>query len=151
MTTLRMHQIEVDEEVYNLLKQKAEPFKNPPDTPNGVLRKLLFAKREITERDRASISQFPSIHSEALNQTLQMIVLVKKGKLSRVEAAHQIAKDRGVRYQTVISKYTTQLGKDAEEIDYLLMDNNLGEFQSLLKDKFPRYAESIEKVFKDFN
>ena len=38
MNPIRMYQIDVDEEVYNFLKQHAEPFK---DTPNSVLRQFL--------------------------------------------------------------------------------------------------------------
>ena len=46
MNPIRMYQIEVDKEVYNFLKQHAEPFK---DTPNSVLRRFLPLKSDKVE------------------------------------------------------------------------------------------------------
>jgi negative regulator of replication initiation len=149
MSTIRLHKIEVDEEVYNFLKKNAEPFK---DTPNSVLRRFLPLKSgKIEAQDNNFIKgthQFPESVPNALAQILEMIVLVKNQGLSRVEATHRVADRRGITTQSVIDKYTRQLGKKAYEVDELLISSNIHEFKTLLIELFPRHSRVIESTLE---
>ncbi len=55
-----MNQIEIDDEVLAVIKQNAEPFVDPPDTPNAVLRRLLVEgsskKARASTHKRASLN-----------------------------------------------------------------------------------------------
>jgi len=148
MNPIKMYQIEVDEEVYNFLKQHAEPFK---DTPNSVLRRFLPFKSdtiEIKDNDvRKVFPQFPESVPNALAQILEMIILVKNGGLSRVEATHTVADIRGITTQAVIDKYCRQLGKKAYEVDELLITSNMDDFKKLLIERFPYHSKVIESTF----
>jgi len=148
MNPIKMYQIEVDEEVYNFLKQHAEPFK---DTPNSVLRRFLPFKSdtiEIKDNDvRKVFPQFPESVPNALAQILEMIILVKNGGLSRVEATHTVADIRGITTQAVIDKYCRQLGKKAYEVDELLITSTMDEFKKLLIERFPYHSKVIESTF----
>jgi len=148
MNPIRMYQIEVDGEVYNFLKQNAEPFQ---DTPNSVLRRYLPLKsNKVETKDnsgRQASPQFPESAPNALAQILEMIILVKNQGLSRVEATHTVADRRGFTYQTVIDKYCRQLGKRAYEVDALLMTSNVDEFRTLLIERFPYHSKVIESTF----
>lgn len=148
MNPIKMYQIEVDEEVYNFLKQHAEPFK---DTPNSVLRRFLPFKTdaiEIKDNDvRKVFPQFPESVPNALAQILEMIILVKNEGLSRVEATHTVADIRGITTQAVIDKYCRQLGKKAYEVDELLISSNMDEFKKLLIERFPYHSKVIESTF----
>jgi len=148
MSPIRMYQIEVDEEVYNFLKQHAEPFK---DTPNSVLRRFLPLKSDKVEiKDNKGgkvLPQFPESVPNALAQILEMIILVKNQELSRVEATHTVADLREITTQAVIDKYCRQLGKKAYEVDELLMTSNMDEFRTLLIERFPYHSRVIESTF----
>lgn len=150
MNPVRMHKIEVDEQVYNFLKEHAEPFK---DTPNSVLRRflpLISGKVETEDNNlRKGFPKFPESAPNALAQILQMIILVKNQGLSRVEATHRVADFRGITTQAVIDKYTRQLGKKAYEVDELLMTSNMDEFKTLLIERFPYHSKVIESAFDE--
>jgi len=150
MNPTRMYQIEVDEEIYNFLKQHAEPFK---DTPNSVLRRFLPLKSdevEIKDKDvRKVFPRFPESIPNALAQILEMIILVKKEGQSRVEATQTVADLRGITTQAVIDKYTRQLGKRAYEVDELLMTSNMDEFKTLLIERFPYHSKVVESTFDE--
>lgn len=146
----RIHKIEVDEEVYNFLKQHAEPFK---DTPNSVLRRFLplrSGKVETKDNNGGKVfPQFPESVPNALAQILEMIILVKNQGLSRIEATHRVADLRGITTQAVIDKYDRQLGKKAYEVDELLMTSNIDEFKTLLIERFPYHSKVIESTFEE--
>lgn len=149
MNPTRMYQIEVDEEVYNFLKQHAEPFE---DTPNSVLRRFLPLKSdevEIKHDVREVFHRFPESVPSALAQILEMIILVKKEGQSRVEATHTVADLRGISTQAVIDKYTRQLGKRAYEVDELLMTSNMNELKTLLIERFPYHSKVVESTFNE--
>jgi negative regulator of replication initiation len=63
--------IEIDEEVHNYLKSKAEPF---VDTPNSVLRRLLFSEKSLpqqvilTRSTKESTMKLPSKDSGAASE-----------------------------------------------------------------------------------
>ena len=150
MNTKKMYQIEVDEEVYNFLKDNAEPFVDT--TPNSVLKRFLPLKTDLTSKGnvpRDTLPDFPASIPNALAQVLQMIHLVKNKGMNRVEATHMVADIRGISNQAVIDKYCRQLGKRAYEIDELLMDSNIGQFKKLLIDRFPYHIKVIESIFSE--
>lgn len=147
-STTKMYQIDVDEEVYNFLKNHAEPFK---DTPNSVLRQFLPLKRDKVEIQDENIGEifpkFPASVPNALAQILEMVILVKNEGLSRVEATKTVAEIRGITYQAVIDKYCRQLGEKAYEIDEMLMNTNIDKFRILLIDRFPYHSKVVDSVF----
>lgn len=152
MGLIKMYQIEIDEEIYNYLKQNAEPFKDPPDTPNSVLQKLLKLNSHQIDAKSDDITlalpTFPDSVPSALAQILEMIILVKNKGLKRVKATHTVAKLRKISTQAVIDKYTRQLNKKAYEVDELLMTSNLSEFKKLLVERFPHHKSIVETVFE---
>jgi len=151
---MKMYKIEIDEEIWNFLKSKAEPFE---DTPNSVLRRLVFGEKSseiYIGNQKVSISEipkFPNYTPRALVQILEVIYMIKKRDLNRKEATKLIAKRKNTDYQTIIDKYTRQLGKRAEEIDRLLEDQDLKEFKSLLNGKFENNKNIIDDFFETLN
>ncbi|MBW2741027.1 MAG: hypothetical protein JRE64_19765 [Deltaproteobacteria bacterium] len=146
---MAFYKIDVDEEIWQFLKENAEPFE---DTPNSVLKRLLFGGTEggteapvktHTANDFPSFS--PSV-PEALAQTLEVIYGVKKLGLSRRQATNLVAKKRGIAPQTVIDKYCRQLDKRAYEVDRLLETKHSEGLQELL---FNRYRSNRD-VVRDF-
>ena len=148
MNTMTMQQIEVDLEVFDYLKRNAVPFK---DTPNSVLRKLLGLEKclPMAEQSNNDYIQFPVNVPKALEQILQVINLVKNSHLSRIEATHQVAKSFGIAPQTVMDKYARQLGRRADEIDFLIHDD-IPQLQQIIIDKFPRFSSLIRSTFDKF-
>lgn len=145
---MKMYKIEIDEEVYNFLKEKAEPFVDI--NPNSVLRRLLLNNSKTNKGDIPNVlPEFPPSVPHALAETLEMIILVKKEGLSRVEATHKVADIRRIRTQSVLDKYCRQLNKRAYEVDELLMTANLDQFKALLVRKYPNHKATIEGIFSD--
>ncbi len=149
MNPIRMYPIKVDQEVYSFLKSNAEPFE---DTPNSVLRRFLLTGSKETQKIDATAQRPPSYPSsvpDGLAQILQVIYLVKVAGMSRIEATRGIAEARNVTVQTVIDKYTRQLGMKAYEFDGLL-DSDLEMLKGVLKKAFPHMDKIIEEAFKQF-
>ena len=146
-------QIEVDEEVYSYLKSRIQEF---GDTPNLVLRRELPINgrpgRRIVRRDartpepNAGLPQVPFGTLAALEQTLQVVHLVHTGGLSRSEATHVVASHHRVAPQTVLDKYTRQLGLTAGEFDQYLAEDELRGLKGLLKRKFDDYDAVIDRI-----
>ena len=144
---MKMHKIEIDDEVLTFLKDKAEPF---VDTPNTVLRKYLLKNKEPKLKDNMN-DEFPVFaHGvpKALAQILEVIYLVKKRGYPRTEATNKVATMRNTDPPTIHDKYCRQLNKKAFEVDNLLQDHKLSDFQSLLKSKFTSHSDVIDDVFK---
>ncbi len=142
---------DIDEEVYSYLKQHAQPF---IDIPNTVLEKLLFFKNDNYANNntkRIEIPCYPDSIPSALAQILQMVFIVKKYNMSRVEATGRVAESRRITTQAVLDKYCRQLGKKASEIDKLLVDSNIDEFRKILIEKFPFHSKVIEDTFSDID
>jgi len=152
MRILKMHQIEVDSEVYAFLKNNAEPFE---DTPNSVLRRFLLLTKTVRltpdDESRKVLPEFPASVPHALAETLEMIILVKKEEFNRVEATHKVADIRGISTQAVLDKYCRQLNKRAYEVDELLTTANLDKFKALLIRKYPYHKATIERIFSDIS
>ena len=139
-----MHLIEIDADVWDHLKQFAEPF---VDTPNSVLRRLL-----IDEDDRDDVAPLSVIDikgvPKALSQILEVLYEIEVNDCSRVEATHKVAEKRGTAPQTVIDKYCRQLNKRAHEIDQLFDEKGYAQFKKLLKQKFTSHSSIIDLYFE---
>ena len=146
-----MRKIDIDEDVWGFLKKNAEPFE---DTPNSVLKRLLFANLATTRGSQTISTSKDELHSlpagvpVALQQILEVTYLVKKQGYNRSEATNLVAEKRGIAPQTVIDKYCRQLNnKKAYEIDRLLEQNN-SEFKSLVKRIFLKHHSVIDDFFE---
>jgi uncharacterized protein YfbU (UPF0304 family) len=146
---VRFLKIDVDEEVYDYLKEKAEPF---TDTPNTVLRRLLFMDNKQNPPKRADAQEIVESTDNdikgwvpaALRQTLEVIRLVINGQ-SRPGATHLVAKRHNIAPQTVLDKYCRQLGIDASKFDYLLEQPGRTELTQLLIKNFPKHGDLVRK------
>lgn len=143
---MKMHKIDIDEEVWSFLKKNAEPF---VDTPNTILRKYLLKSNGTKTKDAAS-DDFPVFTHDvpkALAQILEVIYFVKKRGYSRSDATNKVAAIRNTASPTIADKYCRQLDKKAFEIDQLLQDDNLNKFQSILEKKFINHIGVIRDFF----
>jgi hypothetical protein len=150
------HQVQIDDDVFEFIKANAEPL---VDDFNSVLRRLLAVKRtgpNIPGPAAAATSTVRSIELPilangtpmALRQILGVIHLVRVGGDSRIAANHVVAKWHGVADQTVLDKYTRQLGLTASQFDRLLEEESLDSLRRLLKQKFDEYADAVDKSLK---
>ena len=138
------HNIEVDSDVWSFLKEHAEPFE---DTPNSVLRRLLFKENKVAQQPTEHFEIPPSI-PEALAQTLQVVYEVRHNGFRRSPATNIVARRRGIAPQSVLDKYCRQLGKRAPEIDDLLQQRDLSKLSELLTKRFPEFKDFIFKYLK---
>ena len=144
---MKMHTIEIDNEVLSFLKKNAEPLE---DTHNSVLRKLLLGKsiQKIGSGTKEEGPKIPDGVPKALSQILEVIYFVKKRGYARTAATNKVAMLRNTAPQTIIDKYCRQLDKKAFEIDQLLQDHQIHKFQSLLENKFINHTDVINEFFK---
>ncbi len=142
---MEMHRIEIDDAVWNHLKQFAEPF---VDTPNSVLRRLLFSETADTKTTRKpfTVIDIKGV-PKALSQIFEVLYEIEINGYSRIEATHRVAAKRGNAPQTVIDKYCRQLNKRAHEIDRLFNEPGYIEFNDLLKAKFTLHRGVIDIYF----
>lgn len=137
--------IEVDEEVYSFLQAHARPFE---DTPNSVLRRLLLGRESSSGTGSHQIAvDLPKDLPASLAQILQVIQLVLVKNLSRTEATREVAQRLGVAPQTVLDKYTRQLGMKARDFDSMLL-GSLNEIEQFLKTRFRRHSAAIASFFR---
>lgn len=147
---MRSHTIEIDDDVFQYLKTRAEPFE---DTPNTVLRRELLKKRQMPVASAAPLKTanegttdiFPIGTPVALQQILDVVRLIKDGTCGRNAATRLIAKKYNVAQQTVQDKYGRQLGLTADEFDRFLAPSKSDELISLLINKFPTHGDIIRK------
>jgi hypothetical protein len=153
---MRFHQVEVDDEVFEFVKGKAEPL---VDTFNSALRRILpvnghsrgptGSSRLVQDAPAKTPSTLPPLSggtSQALRQILEVAHLVRGGAYARTAATSFVAKQHKVFPQTVLDKYCRQLGLSAGEFDRLLESADAAELRKLLKSKFPGYDEVIDKM-----
>ena len=143
---MKMHRIEIDDKVWNHLKNFAEPF---TDTPNSVLKQLLFGHPKkkspnAGKNTRINITGIPN----ALSQIFEVLFEMEINGHSRVQATNRVAKSKGTTAKTVREKYCKQLNKKAAEIDRLFNKPDYEEFKQLLKDKFVTHKDVIEIFFE---
>jgi negative regulator of replication initiation len=145
---MRMHKIDVDQDVFDYLKNNAEPF---TDTPNDVLRRLLLGnERKVTDfspRYGETVSKnpppVPAGTPKALEHILQVVYLTHFLSISRSKATKNVAVMHGVATQTVLDKYCRQLGITAAEFDRLLSETGLIGLKKKLYSKFNGHREVI--------
>jgi hypothetical protein len=141
------YSIEIDEIVWHHLQGHAEPF---VDTPNSVLKRLLFGEKEPKEGTSAVLS-IPSVSiqglPESLGQTLEVVYEMEVNGYSRTQATNRVAKKRGTAPQTITHKYCRQLGKRAHEIDELLATSGYSGFKDLLASRYADHRSIIEMYF----
>lgn len=141
--------IKIDDEVMGFLKKHAVPFE---DSPNDVLRRLLKMNKEPAGSQGEVVeTTFPTGLPKALQQTLEVYALVIQSLLDRSTATNIVARRNNIAPQTVIDKYTRQLGKTAFEIDSLMHPSNASEFKSILKHKYQGSAYAIDKFFNNLH
>jgi hypothetical protein len=149
---MKYHQIQIDDEVFEFLKRKAEPL---IDTPNSVLRRELLQRERtvhppapkvpFTQANDSSLT-FPFGTPVALQHTLEVIRHVLDGTYDRGSASHYVARKHGVAVQTVNDKYGRQLGITAKEFDRLLQQPGLSDLRTLLIQKYPSHGETIRQI-----
>ena len=141
---MEMHLIEIDADVWDHLKQFAEPF---VDTPNSVLRRLLLDEDVRADGAPLSVIDIKGV-PKALSQIFEVLYEIEVNGCSRVEATHKVAGKRGTAPQTVIDKYCRQLNKRAHEIDRLFDEKGYAQFKRLLKQKFTSHSSIIDLYFE---
>lgn len=149
---MRMHRIEVDDEIFHYLKKKAEAF---VDTPNTVLRKELLGDK--SESTRVSVVRDSGLDSPimptgmpmALRQILEVVYIIRKEGRSRQEATRIVANKYRVASSTVIDKYCRQLNITAYAFDRLLAQPNLTDLRALLNKKFNEHHAMIKRYLAD--
>jgi hypothetical protein len=146
ISEMKMHRIEIDDKIWNHLKNFAEPF---TDTPNSVLNRLLFG---YSQKNRTNAGKIPIINitgvPNALSQIFEVLFEMEINGLSRIQATNKVAKAKGTTPKTVREKYCTQLDKKASEIDQLFNKPGYDEFRQLLKEKFVIQKDIIEIFFE---
>ena len=145
---MKFHQVEVDNEVFEYVRQHAEPL---TDTFNSALKRLLFAPfhgkpKNAVPQKKSLIPSLPSHIPQALRQVIEVARRVRDGAYDRREATRFVAKQHNVAYQTVIDKYCRQLNLKASEFDRLLEQPNLTDLKNILKIRFPDYGNIIEEA-----
>ena len=150
-----MYTVEVDEEVYQFVKNNAEPLE---DSFNTALKRLLplpkkrgFKPSEIKlqilkPEPAGSLPEISKLVPQALRQVLEVVHLVIKGHHTRSSATHYAARFHKVAPQTIIDKYTRQLGLSASEFDRLLDQEGLIDLRKFLKSKFSNYFQLIDDI-----
>lgn len=147
-----MHKIEVDDEVFEYLKSRAEPF---VDTPNSTLRREL---RIASKPGRVVMPTAPKVPAamevlplvpagtpKALEQILQVSYLAHRCGMTRLDATREVAGKHGVFLQTVQDKYCRQLELTADRFDALLQQDDLRDLKAVLRRKFSSYATLIDE------
>ena len=145
---MRMYRIEIDEEVYNYLKEKAEPF---IDSPNSVLRRELFGNKAKLKQaqNKDTLPAVPAGTPKALEEILQVVYLIRNSNLHRYAATHKVASMHRVVTQTIIDKYTRQLGLTALQFDKLLEQPDLSDLKKLLNKRFSEHQAVIKAYVGD--
>ncbi|MEX2162851.1 MAG: hypothetical protein WD823_01230 [Sulfuricaulis sp.] len=149
---MRMHRIEVDDEIFHYLKGKAEPF---VDTPNTVLRKELLGDKSgsirisVVRNNGLDLPIMPTGMPIALRQILEVVHIVRKEGLSRQEATHNVANKYRVAPPTVIDKYCRQLNLTAHAFDRLLTQPGLADLRALLNKKFNEHHAMIKRYLAE--
>lgn len=147
---MRMHKIDIDQEVLDYLKGQAEPF---TDTPNDVLRRLLLGKTSSEKLDkfkpRVILSHNPPLvpagTPKALEHILQVVYLTHFSGIPRSKATKDVAKMHGgIAPQTVLDKYCRQLNLKAAEFDRLIAEPGLSGLKKKLNAKFSSHSEVID-------
>jgi hypothetical protein len=82
----------------------------------------------------------------ALREILEVVQHVRNSGSTRRDATRYVAGRLNITIQSVLDKYTRQLGLTASRFDRLLETANVGELKSLLKQKFQAHGDLIDAV-----
>lgn len=141
--------IDVDQEVMAFLKSHAEPF---VDEPNDVLRKLFLSGKNCSKKKKPREMLLirpvvPPGIPRALDQILRVVGYMKINPvLTRTQATEEVAGDLGIKIQTIIDKYTRQLGGDVYAFDALMQEDQLKGLREKLNIRFKLH----KRVINDF-
>lgn len=147
---MRMHTIDIDQEVIDYLKSRAEPF---TDTPNDVLRRLLFgetrsekfAQFKLGEPASHNLPPVPAGIPKALEHILQVVYMTHFLGIPRSKSTKDVARMHGgIAPQTVLDKYCRQLNLKASEFDRLIAEPELSGLKEILYAKFNDHSEVID-------
>jgi len=145
---MKMHTIEIDENLWSYLQKHAEPF---VDTPNSVLNRILFDTSNAPSPTNREL-KIPAVSIQgipkSLAQILEVVYEMEINGYSRTEATKRVAHKRGTSPQTITDKYCRQIGKKAQEIDQLLSEPGYEGFKKILESKFGDYQQVIESYFE---
>ena len=150
---MSFHKVEVDDEVFEYVKGRAEPL---IDTFNSVLKRLLLVVPQKPVKPRQDeiaspradglLPNLPRHLPQALQHILEVASLVRDGAYDRPRATQFVAREHDVFPQTVLDKYCRQLNLKAREFDRLLEQPDLTELKRILTLKFPGYRDTIEEI-----
>jgi hypothetical protein len=143
---MEMYKIEVDEEVYQFLQNKAEAF---VDTPNSILRKLLLGSTSSVAPGKSGL-EFPHIPKripDGLGHILEVAYLVGKYSMDRKRATREVANRHNVMYPTVADKYARQLDMSAYDIDTMLDEPGFPQLRRTLGKKYHMHTGYIDEFF----
>jgi hypothetical protein len=152
---MRIHQVEVDNDVFEFVKTNAEPL---VDTFNSALRRLLPLSEKQIQRKQISLERsaaldpletLPSLPQhlpQALMHILEVVRLVCGGAYTRTTATQYVARKYKVFPQTVLDKYCRQLNLTAAQFDRLLEEPGLGGLRKKLNEKFSRHIQAIDQT-----
>lgn len=152
---MQYHQIEVDDEVFEFVKEHAEPL---VDNFNSTVKRLLgLPHKRISQVKKPLhrlVSTIPGLSlprevPQALRQILEVAYLVSRQGESRTDATRVVAQSHRVTPQTVLDKYCRQLGLTAPEFDRLLDDANLIELRKRLQKRFYQHSNLIDDVLTE--
>ena len=144
---MKFHEIRIDEDIMEYLRKHAVPYQEKE--PNDTLRRL-FSLNGKPIQQTEDLLRMPRRLPSALAQILEVYRLVRNGT-PRNDATTSIANQRNITTQSVIDKYTRQLGKRAYEIDMLMQPENKEEFKKILIEKFYLYKDAIDEFFSTLN
>ena len=142
---MRTRSIEIDEDIFQHLKNEAEPF---VDTPNTVLRRLLLdgkiahEPKESRREVLSTLPEFPTGTPATLCEILSVVKLVDSGH-SRPEATQLVAARYHITQQTVLDKYTRQLALTAAEFDTALAEPGRRRLFEKLSRRVPGHDDLI--------
>lgn len=149
-----MRRVEIDDEVFAFVQKHAEPL---VDSFNSALRRVLASghgspgarqpeQLATAAAVRGQGHQFPPGTPQALGQILEVVQLVRARSDTRRQATKRVAAKLGVAPQTVIDKYTRQLGMTAAQFERLLASESYEELRKLLHAKFPQHTQTVDRV-----
>ena len=109
-------------------------------------RNALLGETELSQVQGAALPAFPNGAPTALRHILEVARLVKGGAYARTAATRFVAELHNVAPETVIDKYTRQLGLTAGEFDRLLEEADLAGLRKLLAAKFNDHSELVDQI-----
>lgn len=152
------HQVQVDDEVFELVKASARPLE---DTFNTALKRILLpnvnegparVRNEMTNNNHVcvTIPSFPVGTPQALQQILSVVYLVRKLGHSRTKATQIVARRLNVAPQTVQDKYCRQLQISSADFDKILHQDTMNNLRDVLNEKFTQNSELIEETINAY-